>query len=237
MEPEQSRSGDIDCWLGEICEGLVECDQCKLSGLHGLIRKLYLPKTNIPKPYTRARLRDLQLTAPVYMRIRPYLEKLWDNVNEGQGLYLWSPTTGNGKTTIACIAAIRYLGFSVDEEPFETSGRRVYFLNTPEFLESLRKSFNSPDADLDRLLSELKDPRLAPKVLVMDDIGAENPSQWVIERLYSLINFRVSNGLTTIYTSNISLDEIESRLGPRVRSRIEGSTIEIKFIGKDMRRR
>ena len=74
-------------------------------------------------------------------------------------------------------------------------------------------------------------------LLIVDDIGAEKPSEWVRERLLSFINTRVSNELTTIYTSNLSLERLREKMGDRIVSRIIGSTKEIELVGRDQRGR
>lgn len=61
-------------------------------------------------------------------------------------------------------------------------------------------------------------------------IGAEKSTEWVNERLLSIINTRMMKGLSTIYTSNCSLDDIGKRMGERIRSRIRGSVTEIQYI-------
>lgn len=60
---------------------------------------------------------------------------------------------------------------------------------------------------------------------------AEKSTEWVNERLLSIINTRIMKGLSTIYTSNCSLDDIGKRMGERIRSRIRGSVIEIHLTG------
>ena len=133
------------------------------------------------------------------------------------------------------MALLRYLFQSIKERPYDVDTRRVLYLNTPEFLDSLRRSMNNPDKDLDNLLTEMVSIELAPKLMVFDDIGAERPSDWVQERLYSIINFRVGNNLANIFTSNCSLDEIAKSLGSRIHSRILGCARPIQLTGKDNR--
>jgi len=73
------------------------------------------------------------------------------------------------------------------------------------------------------------------KLLIIDDIGAEKVTEWVRERLVSIINTRVSGGLSTIYTSNLSPDELVSQFEERIASRVLGCSQIIEITGKDRR--
>lgn len=73
------------------------------------------------------------------------------------------------------------------------------------------------------------------KLLIIDDIGSEKFTEWVRERLVSIINTRVSNGLSTIYTSNLSPEELKEGLEERIASRILGYSGVIEIKGSDRR--
>ena len=107
------------------------------------------------------------------------------------------------------------------------------YIFLPTFLENLRASYDNPDPEFDEVLDYVRRCNL----LIVDDIGAEKPSEWVRERLLSFINTRVSNELTTIYTSNLSLERLREKMGDRIVSRIIGSTKEIELVGRDQRGR
>lgn len=56
--------------------------------------------------------------------------------------------------------------------------------------------------------------------LLIDDIGAEKTSDFVVEFLYLVINERYENGKRTVLTSNLTLDGFKERYGDRILSRI-----------------
>ena len=58
---------------------------------------------------------------------------------------------------------------------------------------------------------------------------------WVRERMVSIINTRVSNNLTTIYTSNLSPEELRGELGDRIASRVLGSSQVVEITSGDRR--
>ena len=78
-----------------------------------------------------------------------------------------------------------------------------------------------------RFLDEMRGSRPAQKIkelqsvglLVIDDIGAENSTEWAAEKLLEVLNIR--RGKPTVITSNLSLEEIWAN-SQRVGSRLAG---------------
>lgn len=223
----------MPCPFDETCLDL-NCERCEQLGLYYLAKRLFIPKSLIPMNYQHNRVAELDIQGSGQSALK-YLDNVFTLANEGKGLYAYGKEPGTGKTTICCIALMRYLYLSLKNDPYNIDNRRILYLNTPEFLERLRKSMNNQDLDLDKLLEELTNAETSPKLILLDDIGAEKSSEWVQERLYSLINFRVSNGLATLFTSNFSAEELEQRVGYRTYSRIIGCAKPIHFTGKDHR--
>ena len=57
-------------------------------------------------------------------------------------------------------------------------------------------------------------------VLILDDLGAHNFSEWTRNKLFSLINYRINNDLPMVITTNLHLVELQNILGERIISRI-----------------
>lgn len=85
-------------------------------------------------------------------------------------------------------------------------------------------------------------------VLILDDIGSENISPWLRDDVLSVIfHYRVSNRLPTVYTSNLSLDELreyfsdtqkggyEKVKGARIMERIEPFVTAVFLEGENRR--
>ena len=109
---------------------------------------------------------------------------------EPHGWLVLSGGNGSGKTHLAAAAA----GYRLER------GDRVCFANVPDLLDELRSTFG-PNAsgrfeDVFRALLDVP-------VLVLDDLGAEQSSPWVNEKLYQLINHRHLALLPTIITTNL----------------------------------
>lgn len=92
-------------------------------------------------------------------------------------------------------------------------GDTVLFITVPDLLDHLRSTYGpSSEIGYDELFDRLRDAPL----LIMDDLGAENPSPWAREKLYQLINHRYSLALPTVVTTNVDLDLLDARLRSRL---------------------
>lgn len=150
-------------------------------------------------------------------------------VGEGtvsNGLYIFGPK-GTGKTMLAALIAKDRIN----------AGEPTMFVFVPELLGKYRAYYR--DDTMDDPAEIAKDAKL----LILDDIGAERATSWVAEQLMELVNYRYSNRLQTIFTSNYSLKELADHLatggdqitGDRIVSRIIAMTIPVPVFGEDKR--
>ncbi len=72
-------------------------------------------------------------------------------------------------------------------------------------------------------------------LLIIDDLGTETSNSFTQSCLYSLINSRVVSGKPMIINTNLSSDEIKSRYGDRIFSRLFGEFTVLPFCGTDVR--
>ena len=120
---------------------------------------------------------------------------------------------GCGKTHLAAAIANHCL----------SQGKDVLFVNTPDLLDHLRSTFAPGSTiDYDDLFEQTRNIFL----LILDDLGAENPTQWAQEKLYQIINHRYNSALPTVITCNVNLESIE----PRIRSRLVDMDLVRKLI-------
>lgn len=133
---------------------------------------------------------------------------------------------GRGKTGLA-------LGLAW--ELMDAERRNLRFAVVPDLLDELRQSYRQDaETDGDALLRSY---RRVP-VLVLDDIGAERDTPWVMERLYVLVNARHRDPkLLTIFTSNLAPSRLEDRLGERIAWRIIEMSRIVPVDGPNLRDR
>lgn len=110
---------------------------------------------------------------------------------------------GTGKTHLAA-ALTHYIA---------DRGVRVKFGNITDLLHGMRRSFQGEED----LVSEIK----TIPVLVLDDLGKEMDTEWVKETIYSIINYRYENMLSTVVTTNLYMKELQKRLGEATVSRLK----------------
>src|SRR3712207_8982740 len=67
---------------------------------------------------------------------------------------------------------------------------------------------------------ELLDQLTSVDLLHLDDLGAENSSDWVLEQLYSIVNQRYEDEKSLVITTNLDPDELGKQIGDRTVSRI-----------------
>jgi len=96
--------------------------------------------------------------------------------------------------------------------------RTTLFVSFPELFAEIRDTYNN-----NKLTEkEVLDKYLNVDFLIIDDFLTAKPTDWVMEILYRLINYRYENLKKTIITSNLSLEEIENVLqDQRITSRID----------------
>lgn len=150
-------------------------------------------------------------------------------VENSENLYISSKKTGNGKTTWAIKLLLKYFDSIWAGNGFKVRG---LFIHTPTFLLKC-KDFNNYDPEFEKVKQNLQTADL----VVWDDIGSMGLSSYDYSQLLMYIDIRNSNGLSNIYTSNITTsEELEKALSSKLASRIlTRNTTHIVLNGGDMR--
>lgn len=113
-------------------------------------------------------------------------------------------------------------------------GMHCLTVSVVDLLGIIRESFSADNlkAPARRLLHRAR----ADALVILDDIGAEKPSDWVEEQLYALIDLRYRMQRSTIFTTNCTLKQLESQIGSWVVSRIFEMCEGVKVEGRDWRK-
>lgn len=146
-----------------------------------------------------------------------------------KGLYL-NGSFGSGKTYL--ISALF--------NDLAKKGVKSAIVYYPEFIRDLKASFKT---DYEEKFNYVKTSPL----LLLDDIGAENVSNYNRDEVLGpILQYRMEENLPTFFTSNLTLEELESNLAltssgadkvksRRIIERIKQLTVSIELISKNRR--
>lgn len=132
----------------------------------------------------------------------------------GKGMYFFSKAPGSGKTYIACC-----LGKSA----MMKNNVRFRFITAPDYFQKVIETNRDKTINLTKIYYECE-------ILCLDDLGAqakEKENGWQSQELFRLLNYRMNNNLTTIITSNESLDKLS--IDEKVRDRIYAMCCIVPF--------
>lgn len=120
-----------------------------------------------------------------------------------QGWLVLRGNYGVGKTHLAAAIANRQLEM----------GNEAVFVSVPDLLDHLRATYRfESDDTYDERFERVR----SSKLLVLDDLGVESPTNWAVEKLYQIFNHRYNAKLPTVITTNHELEELERRLRSRL---------------------
>ena len=112
----------------------------------------------------------------------------------GTGIIFYGPY-GVGKTHLACSIANELIKMQ----------KSVIFGSTIKLFGIIKKSYNNEiDENESKIISEF----INCDVLIIDDLGKEKPSEWVLEKLYYIINERYEHNKPIIITTNFSENQL-----------------------------
>lgn len=130
----------------------------------------------------------------------PLGHEVYAKVERGQGVYLQGEV-GCGKTYTACTAARLAI----------EGGMRTLVIDTPGLLRTVRASYSDDcETEADAIAHIVR-----KDLLVIDDLGKENPTDWTLQTLFSVIDGRYRDELPVIVTSQFKKSDLAARLAKR----------------------
>lgn len=215
------------CWLYDECNH-IDCDKfCmrkyKLDFLYNKAG-ISMQQRKRANFVVDADKTDLE----AFNRLKVISDNIVSWVGNGYNLYIHSPTTGNGKTLWALRMAQSFLNEVWVKSPLEC---RVLFINVPRFLLAIKENI-SVKSDY---VENIRENCFNCDLIIWDEIGTKGLTQFEHENVLSIINARLDAGLSNIYTSNLSNEELKDAVGDRLYSRIVNYSENIIFYGSDKR--
>lgn len=199
------------------CKGIYECKN-KVVGHYlyphvfdKVIDFVYVPckfkkdqdrliklKNTASKELLNARFINIDVKDKNRVKLIRWIKKFYDDYaiyKDMKGLYLHG-TFGSGKSYLI-YALLNELNINKKVD-FEA----LYF---PDLLKNLKEDWDSYGEKMERYASV--------PILLLDDIGAEQVSEWGRDEvLGTILQKRMNNHLTTFFTSNLSIEELEIML-------------------------
>jgi DNA replication protein DnaC len=149
-----------------------------------------LPKRFREVGFEREPVVSIERANPHQVRaVRAFVNTIGENLDAGRGIW-FTGDVGTGKTTLAMLISKAAL----------EDDRTVAIYSLPRLLAMLRETY---DDDAHYSLSELIDRLCSVDLLHIDDVGAEQTSDWVLEQLYTIVNTRYEDGRALLLTTNL----------------------------------
>lgn len=155
----------------------------------------------------------------VYRTCRAYAE----GFTPERGSLLLTGAPGLGKTFLsACIAReVSDGGYSV---VYDTAGHIFSRFESEKF----GREAESVSEDVERILR--------CDLLILDDLGTEMTTSFVVSALYRIVNTRLAERRATVLSTNLAAGDLAGRYSPQIASRVEGEYQVLPFFGQDIRR-
>ena len=225
-----------DCWMKNYCNKYLSNPNCDCSLDNVFCSKLF----KLDKLYTESLLSSNQRLHQTlfidsdgsdrqsFLRLKEIEENIVNWVSQGNNLYIYSNTCGNGKTSWS----IRLLRSYLESIWYKSDLIcKALFINVPRFLIALKNNISEKD----EYASHIKDNVLKADLVVWDDVAIKTATTYEMENLLSIIDNRLNNSKSNIYTSNLFGQDLNEKLGERLYSRIVNLSEVIEFVGQDKR--
>ena len=178
-------------------------------------------RANVPPRFWNVKLSEIPEHLEYKDKVRKYLEKMDEMLENGIGLFLYSDENSTGKTSIAVLALKQALRLRRTAY-FEESGRlKAALIRAEEFEENILIERRIRTVDL----------------LVLDDVGKEyrTESGFAENTIESVLRDRSQSMRLTIMTSNLKPNKIEQVYSADLAALLRETMIPLRISGYDWR--
>ena len=205
-------------------------------------------RAQIPRRYEHCTLENYETSFPsshrslsaAHLRARKFVEG-YPVETAGTGLLL-TGSIGVGKTHLAA---------GILQALVAERGATGLFYDYRDLLKQVQNSYNRQVAATEL---EILAPVFDAEVLVLDELGASKPTDWVWDTVAHILNTRYNDRRTTIITTNyLNLpplsglprerdkmareETLGDRIGERMRSRLQEMCVVVEMQGEDFRQK
>ena len=180
-----------------------------------------MKRANVPSRFWNVKLSEIPEHLEYKDKVRKYLEKMDEMLENGIGLFLYSDENSTGKTSIAVLALKQALRLRRTAY-FEESGRlKAALIRAEEFEENIPIERRIRTVDL----------------LVLDDVGKEyrTESGFAENTIESVLRDRSQSMRLTIMTSNLKPNKIEQVYSADLAALLRETMIPLRISGYDWR--
>ena len=180
-----------------------------------------MKRANVPSRFWNVKLSEIPEHLEYRDKVRKYLEKMDEMLENGIGLFLYSDENSTGKTSIAVLALKQALRLRRTAY-FEESGRlKAALIRAEEFEENIPIERRIRTVDL----------------LVLDDVGKEyrTESGFAENTIESVLRDRSQSMRLTIMTSNLKPNKIEQVYSADLAALLRETMIPLRISGYDWR--
>ncbi len=213
---------NMNCIYNSTCQ--IDCTN---NCLRYIQFNRLLELSNLPKYFRKPiKIYSTEQDRNSYIKLSEIKSNIKEFINNGNNLYICSSICGNGKTTWATKIMLKYFDVTWKNSYDYTRG---LYVHVPTLLLDLKNFDNRPE-----YIDRIKDADL----VIWDDIAFSNKlTEYEHEQLLMLIDNRINEGKSNIYTSNqTTIEDLTKFIGGRLASRIFNGSEIITFYSKDYRK-
>lgn len=139
---------------------------------------------------------------------------------EWDGIYICGQVE-TGKTMLACKIVYERMKRNFLNNIFES----MLFVSAEDFIQQVKNTYHTDKTETE---GQILDKYKSVDVLILDDVGVKKTTDWSYSVYYQLINYRYDNMKPTIYTSNVSPEELADEMkDDRIARRINESCTKV----------